>query len=1450
MDPKGRTQSPPRSASLPGAVNRTPLHQSQEQRVSTQYQLDSSESPPAYKPFDPFYVAGARWGEDGIVEPSSPVSPPSGHHPQQGNKIFKGLASRPQGRSLNRAQLLDNQQHVKNVIKPAIRESTRPPTASRFKNPKAVPPPLFRKPKSIPPPTSTFQPLDMQLLKIDAHEHTIPTSRPESPMRSRTDSSLGLRADSPLRTDRTATASPSPSPATASDHHHLSAVSAMANGSSKGERPVSVGPAAPAWIDSVIEGRISTLDDFMEFVNKMSDTQRTEAWGAVFTHLRNSGQNTRVGNLSSRSRSDHELKFHPVTPGATPPRELSLALGRLPALSTELSILATERRRASTANDSERRRYNRIFGSDPASPAGRGMAPGAGSLLPGGLSAPLTDRPAPSGDPSLVADMLQELLNANSRTEILSRLFKVITRSVGAACCHIYLRDPSGKIIPFEPAEVDDLPSDSELEHDLIADPFAEKASSHQQAHRVISSIALGESVPVLPALPNLTPASSRTISAGRGCISRVAGGSPGIFIPDASLAATEIDVHTDALCDSSVFTLVGRRANGQLIVVPIRLASVTLGVVVVHGRAQDHGVQYSQQDYNTIAILCSFAARCMRVIKKLEVETHRQRMLSAIVEISRVLSLDLEKPKLVNNIHTRVRTLLNCECVMLFVDQQTTEMAVSAISSSSRAKGEPMVWSLSSQRENGATVTQEFLLPRSSSGVVAQVLLSARKTLLDKVSAADCPDSLLVHMRNAEDFKTLRVRSLLALPVNVELAGSAIQKTVGCLVCVNKTDGFSRADEFLAEVLCSHLGVMLRNVELFQQVERARQRIEAMIDVSKALSSELELLPLIRTIMARSKELLNADRCTLFLLDRDREELWSRVSDGVKEIRIKSTQGIAGHVATKGETLNIPEAYDDPRFNKAIDTQTGYRTKTILCMPMVDEHGEVIGVTQMINKKTGVFENEDENLLASFSSQAAVAIQKAKVFQETIRVRNQLNAILTSITSLILTLDENGRLLDANRNPLNLLGVSQDEMKDASFRDWLSLNPEFVNNIQKVYLGEGEAYASDFLYRVPPHKSRKSTDNSPDDDGDTEPAADVVHTINFHVNPLHFSDDGAASAAGHWDASDGKVKGVVISCEDVTSEKKMLSTLSRYLSPTLAQQVVEQGQLLGGQKQKCSVLFADIRNFTSLSEHLDDPRYIVEVLNEYFGRMVDVIFDEEGILDKYIGDALMAVFGVPFTKDTDALRSVRAALTMRSRLHVYNAERRAKSQPPIGIGIGINTGEVVSGNIGCEKRMEYTCIGDHVNLASRLEGATKAYKIVIMVSEYTYEECKDLFAFRLLDTIRVIGKKNGVRVYEVLYALETAVQVEKPELMDWMLRDEETIFYQSANFQRGMEVFQEGRELYLACRFQDAIDKFTSVLQLVPNDGPSLVFIDRCKHLVSKPFPPDWDGVWNLDHK
>jgi adenylate cyclase len=568
-------------------------------------------------------------------------------------------------------------------------------------------------------------------------------------------------------------------------------------------------------------------------------------------------------------------------------------------------------------------------------------------------------------------------------------------------------------------------------------------------------------------------------------------------------------------------------------------------------------------------------------------------------------------------------------------------------------------------------------------------------------------------------------------------------------------------------------------------------------LQLSHDLAGELNLDLLLSRLMHATTELLNADRSTLFLYDRKTHELFSRVAEGleIREIRIATDSGIAGAVFTTRQTANITDPYNDPRFNKEVDRRTGYRTESILAMPIINKAGDCIGVTQVLNKQGGHFTGKDESRLGAFTAQITIALENAKLFEDVLNERNYNEGILRSTTDGIITLDVEDRILTANEAALRILKVARtDVIKRPVDAVFAGPNAWVVNSLEKVKQSGHREIAVQMELRL----------------GERDAAS-----VNLAVNPL-------------IDINEEHI-GSMLVLEDITAEKRIRSTMARYMSPEVAEQLLAAGEaVLGGKDQKVSVLFSDVRNFTTMSEALG-ARETVILLNEYFERMVDVILSHRGVLDKFIGDAVMALFGVPFNGEHDADDAVRVANTMFLALRELNTERRRRGRAPLDIGVGIATGVVVVGNIGSTRRMEYTAIGDPVNLASRLESATKFYGAKILISESTRAELAGKALLREIDRLRVQGKREPVAIYEA---------------MDHLGEDS------FPNLTTAVERYGEGIRHYRARQFKDALACFKEVLVLNPADKPSRLYVERAEHFIATPPPADWDGVWTMTSK
>lgn len=579
--------------------------------------------------------------------------------------------------------------------------------------------------------------------------------------------------------------------------------------------------------------------------------------------------------------------------------------------------------------------------------------------------------------------------------------------------------------------------------------------------------------------------------------------------------------------------------------------------------------------------------------------------------------------------------------------------------------------------------------------------------------------------------------------------------------------------------------GLMLDSLREEQQI----------LEVTQDLAGELLLEVLIARIMTATTQLLAAERASLFVYDEKTDELFTLYADGIetRQIRVPTNRGIAGAVFTSGHTENITDPYADPRFNQEVDRRTGFTTRSILCVPITNKVGARIGAAQALNKRGGAFTAKDEARLKAFAAQVAVSLENAKLFDDVLNMKNYNESILKSTSNGIVTLDADGRIVTVNDAAERMLGLAREAIVEHS--------------ADEIFCGANHWIADSLA------KTQATGETALAIDADLARGDGADSTVNLTAMPL-------------IDATEAHI-GSMLVLEDITEEKRVRSTMSRYMSKEVADQVLAAGELeLGGKEQKVTVMFSDVRSFTSIAEALG-PRETVSLLNEYFTEMVDAIFQHGGILDKYMGDGIMALFGAPLVSANDADNALAVSDDMMSRLAQLNIRRAAAGQAALDIGIGFSTGPTVIGNIGSVRRLDYTVIGDTVNLASRLESATKQYGAKILLSEMTVRDLKRPATLRELDLMRVKGKDRPVAVYESLgyRARETGL----PALL---------------------ELHADGIRAYRARDWKAAGKAFDAALELYPNDGPAAVYRQRCKLLAKTPPADDWDGVWNLTEK
>ncbi len=637
------------------------------------------------------------------------------------------------------------------------------------------------------------------------------------------------------------------------------------------------------------------------------------------------------------------------------------------------------------------------------------------------------------------------------------------------------------------------------------------------------------------------------------------------------------------------------------------------------------------------------------------------------------------------------------------------------------------------------------------------------------------------------------RTRDILCVPLRNRLG-----QTIGVTQVLNKrSGGFTRTDAALLEAINRQAASALEQAQLVEQLDRLRREEEQLLAITEAISTELRIDPLLARIVHAATGLLDAERSTLFIYDAASDELWAKVAEGAGEtqIRIPAKAGIAGAAFTSGEVLNVPDAYAHPLFNPQIDRESGFRTRNLLNVPVIDRAGEHLGVVQVLNKRGGPFSQSDIRRLKAFSAEIAVALQNAQLFSDVLELKNYNESILKSLSNGVVTLDRRLKIVKANEAACRILQLAPEYLVGrAAEQVFGNRNPWVTQSLDYVARIGATDYHADTDLILP----------------DGNPAA-----VNLTTAPIA--------------DLEGKPIGYMTVFEDITREKRVRNTMARYVAKEVVDRLLASGDdVLQGNSLVTTVLFADIRRFTTLTETMG-PRETVAMLNEYFTEMVEVIFAHSGMLDKYVGDGLMAIFGAPVSCGADADNAFLVSTDMIRALTPLNLHRAEAGLEPIEIGIGLATGEVVAGSVGSKKRLEYAVVGDSVNLAARLESANKYYGTSVLIAGATVATLRTPAVLRRVDLIRVKGQSRPTEVYESL-GYHTPATFPKLNSL--------------------ITAYEAGLGRYLQRDWTGAISCFSDALEAAPQDRPSRIFIDRCRYYQDNPPANSWNGVWIMEQK
>jgi len=521
---------------------------------------------------------------------------------------------------------------------------------------------------------------------------------------------------------------------------------------------------------------------------------------------------------------------------------------------------------------------------------------------------------------------------------------------------------------------------------------------------------------------------------------------------------------------------------------------------------------------------------------------------------------------------------------------------------------------------------------------------------------------------------------------------------------------------------LRSALGDLSKKMELF---ETEHSNLLELAGIGQVVNSTLELDAVLQIVMDTIVRLTRAERGFLMLRDKQEEMTiriarnWEQESINPSEFAISRT--IMDKVIETGEPVLTTNAQEDPRFG-AQESVVAYALRSILCVPLKVKD-DLIGLIYADNRiRSGIFSENERDLLTAFANQAAVAIENARLYSslkhtlaEVIELKGMMDNIFASIASGVITADVGNMITLCNRAAETILGSAAADLIGHPLNEVLP------------------AVAED----IAPHLTTLRENDEP-----------VVGLEFSHKLPKRGLVDWRLNLSPLKDA-DQTTQGVAIVLDDLTERKRLEAQrrlFERMVSPAVINQLDPNSLQLGGKRVDLTVLFADIRGFTTYSEEIS-PERLVAVLNRYLAAMAEAVLSQEGTIDKFLGDAVMAWFNAPIPQVDHTLRAVKTALLMRETVESLYKELPKDSH--LAFGVGIHYGDAVLGLIGTDRRLEYTAISDSVNTAKRIQENSANNQILI--SREAYQRVRDEIDVKEHASMMVKGKSQPIEVYEVL---------------------------------------------------------------------------------------------------
>lgn len=545
------------------------------------------------------------------------------------------------------------------------------------------------------------------------------------------------------------------------------------------------------------------------------------------------------------------------------------------------------------------------------------------------------------------------------------------------------------------------------------------------------------------------------------------------------------------------------------------------------------------------------------------------------------------------------------------------------------------------------------------------------------------------------------------------------IQKTRAALQGKRDVPGSALDGLAQAEGELERLGKLIANTE------SQFRHLLALTEIGQMVNSTLELDEVLRVVMDNIVTLSRAERGFLMLKDEAGNlavrvaRNWEKESIHAAEAAISRT--VIQKVAESGEAILTTNAQEDPRLSGQ-ESIIAFNLRSILCVPLKVKN-DLIGVIYADNRiRSGIFTETERDLLSAFANQAAVAIDNARLFSslkrtlsEVTALKNLMENVFASITSGVITTDIQEQVTLANRAAEQILGQAAHELLGHR-------------------VDEALAPVSD---DIRPHLASVRQTDTPVMDLELSPTLPSRGSVDLRFNLSPLKDESQ------------KTQGIAIVLDDLTERKRLEAQrrlFERMVSPAVIHQLDPNKLQLGGKRTEITVIFADIRGFTTFSEK-QSPEKLVSILNRYLASMAEAVLMQEGTIDKFMGDAIMAWFNAPIPQPDHTLRAVKAALAMRAAVENLYTELPADSH--LAFGAGIHFGDAVLGLIGTEKRLEYTAISDSVNTAKRIQ--ENSARNQILLSREAYERVNKLVNVKPAAAMSVKGKTQPLEVFEVM---------------------------------------------------------------------------------------------------